>query len=112
MIACQPSSLKTDGNSDEYYRVISRFTDHWLESVQAPLERPVAGFLASIAEERSFAEAAFEMLVLGVLLCEHGAQALLLLPAPAWMLARLVEAQDRLPLPAVDKPIKAMRGLV
>jgi hypothetical protein len=52
------------------------------------------------------------MLALGVLLREHGSQALAFPQASAWMLARLVETQDRLPLPVVEKPVKAMRGLL
>src|SRR5262249_55195323 len=113
MISCKPYSLKSaQGNSDEYYRVISAFAERWLESVQATLARPVADFLAFYQAERSFAEVAFEMLARGGLRREHGAQALHRPAAPAWMLAKLVETQDRLPLPAIEKPIKTMRGLV
>jgi hypothetical protein len=123
-------SLKGDASSsDAYYQTIARFTDDWLGRAERQLARPVQDFLnelqgAAAAEaaaweesaaarpERSFAEAAFEMLVLGVLLREHGAQALRLAPAPAWVLTRLIEAQDALPLPAVEKPVKAMRGML
>ncbi len=113
MIACKPYSLQSErGSSDEYYRVIAGFTDRWLSSAHDSLARPVSGFLAFLNKDRSFAEAAFEMLVLGVLLREHGVQALQLPAAPAWLLARLIEAQERLPLPAIEKPIKTMRGLV
>jgi hypothetical protein len=55
-------------------------------------------------------EITFEMLVLGVLLNEHGAEALEFPEGPAWMLARLSETQDLIPL--AEKPIKVMRGLL
>ncbi len=116
MDAGQPYSLRIDhGSSDVYFRQIAAFTDHWLAQAAGPLANPAASFqtfLANRAPERSFEEACFEMLVLGVLLREHGGQALRMAPAPAWMLAHLVETQDRLPLPVVEKPVKAMRGLV
>lgn len=113
-----PYSLKSqDGKSDAYYHVITIFTDKWLETALEALQRPVEAFLAweQAADdgiERQPAEAAFEMLVLGVLLREHGAEALQMPSVPAWALAKLVEAQDRMPLPAVEKPAKAVRGLV
>ena len=69
-------------------------------------------FPGELGQERTFAEAAFEMLALGVLLREHGAQALGFPLAPAWVLARLVEAQDFLPLPSIEQPVKAIRGFV
>lgn len=110
---CRPYSLKTPGgSSDEYYRVIAAFADRWLEGAGACLARPVSGFLAYLGQERSFAEAAFEMLALGVLLREHGAQALQFPLAPAWVLARLVEVQDCLPLPSIEQPVKAVRAFV
>ncbi len=113
MVEYRPYCLKsTDGNSDEYYRVIAGYADRWLEGAKCCLERPVNGFLAYLGEERSFAEAAFEMLSLGVLLREHGAEALEFPLAPAWMLARLVEAQDCLPLPSIEQPVKAVRGFI
>ena len=113
MLDNKPYSLKSpEGSSDEYYRVIAAFADRWLERVGASLARPVGGFLAYLKQERAFAEAAYEMLVLGVLLREHGAQALQFPLAPAWVLARLVEAQDCLPLPSIEQPVKAMRGFV
>jgi hypothetical protein len=52
------------------------------------------------------------MLVLGVTLREHGCQALDMPLVPAWVLARLIETQDALPLPEVEKPIKAVRGWI
>lgn len=112
-----PYSLRLSGrSSDGYYREIAAFTDNWLDGARQTLARPAGNFQAFLtrrgAAARSFAEVAFELLALGVLLAEHGEQALQMAPAPAWLLARLVEAQDRLPLPAVEKPVKAMRGLL
>lgn len=111
-----------NGNSDEYYQTIAAFTDGWLAAARVQLAHPVESFMSyrtSAAESNpggpalpGFDEAAFEMLVLGVQLRENGAQALQLAPAPTWVLARLVEAQDRLPIPAVDGTIKAMRAVI
>jgi uncharacterized protein len=132
MIGCKPYCLKSaEGTSDEYYQVIAAFADRWLASVRGTLAQPVKHFQAFLAWRasapgelnhlpvqnpppavRNFSELAFEMLVLGVLLREHGEQALRFPLAPAWMMARLVETQDRLPLPAIEKPVKAMRGLM
>jgi uncharacterized protein len=113
-------SLRGDqGNSDEYYQVISALADAWIEETTVTVSRVAANFQAFAAgcgskeqPERLTAETAFEMLVLGVLLRERGAQALQMPAVPAWMLARLIETQDRLPLPAVEKPVKAVRGLI
>lgn len=116
-------SLRVQGpNSDDYYRTIASFADQWLQEVRSGLARPVKDFMdfrssqhgsePSRAPTPGFDEAAFEILVLGVQLRENGAQALQLAPAPTWVLARLVEAQDRLPIPAMEKPIKAMRAIV
>lgn len=126
MQAGMPYSLRADSaQSGAYYQVIANYAAQWLEQAAAALQRPVAGFLAHLGQPdpqpagqqparavRSPEEAAFEMLVLGVLLREHGEQALHLAPPAAWLLARLVQAQDRLPLPVVEKPVKAARGLL
>ena len=113
MLDTKPYSLKsTNGSSNEYYQVIAAFADRWLEGAGVCLARPVGAFLATLGQERTFAEAAFEMLALGVLLREHGAEALGFPLAPAWVLARLVEAQDFLPLPSIEQPVKAIRGFV
>ena len=120
----RPYSLKRDQrSSDTYYQTITTFAEHWLAAVREPLSRPAGHFQAflysrqetqaeRLAPVRSFAEVAFELLALGVLLREHGEEALQMPAIPAWMLARLVSTQDRLPLPAVEKPVKAMRGLL
>jgi hypothetical protein len=120
-----PYSLKNDGGrSTGYYQAISDFADRWLATVEVSLARPVSIYLNWRGEQASddtekaprpalsFPEAAFEMLVLGVLLREHGAEALNLPSVQGWVLARLVEAQDRLPLPAIERPAKAIRGLI
>ncbi len=108
-----PYLLRTPGgSSDEYYATIAAFADRWIEDACTCLDRPVNSFLAYLDQQRTFPEAAFEMLVLGVLLREHGAEALLYPLAPAWVLTRLVEAQCSLPLPAIEQPVKAVRGFV
>jgi len=101
-----------------YYVVIASFCDRWLAAVQSSLARPLAAYLDWRTGQEparpalTWDEAAFEMLVLGVLLREHGADALHMPALPAWVLARLVETQDRLPLPAIERPIKTVRGLI
>jgi uncharacterized protein len=109
-----PYSLQTTpGRSDEYYHAAAVFADTWLAKTRDALRRPLKSFLDWHTDpDPSDEEAGFEMLVLGVLLREHGADALNMAPVPAWVLARLVEAQDRLPITAVEKPVKAMRGLI
>lgn len=112
-----PYSLTaSEHTSDSYYRAVSVYADQWIAQARALLAGPVGKYRAFLANQGlevcSFEEAAFEMLVLGVLLQEHGAQALDMPGLPAWLLARLIEAQDRLPVPAVEKPAKAARGLI
>jgi uncharacterized protein len=106
-------------SSDEYYRDISALADTWLAESSQAAGRLVSSFQAFLASQnpdgqttRSIEEITFEIVVLGVLLNEHGAQAVQMPGVPAWMLARLVEAQDRMPLPAIEKPVKAVRGLI
>jgi len=115
----RPYTLKLDGrSSDGYYQTIAAFTDTWLEQNLPALARPAGDFAVAMRslpgewQPRTAAELCFEMLVLGVLLREHGEQALQMSPVPAWLLTRLVEAQDHLPLPAVEKPVKAVRGIL
>jgi uncharacterized protein len=116
MIPRKPYSLRARHvSSDEYYRDIAALADDWLNETQPTAARAAESFKAFLRGrglERSCEEIRFEMLALGVLLREHGAQALNLPSLPAWLLSRLVETQDRLPLPAVEKPVKAMRGLI
>lgn len=87
-------------NSDGYYRAIAAFADEWLGRAWVRVGECIGRFQAYRRSmglaERSFAEYAFEMLVLGVLLREHGAEAARL---PRWkmrLLADLVEWQERL----------------
>lgn len=115
----RPYTLKLNGHSsDGYYQAIAAFTDAWLNATLPPLARAVEHFREVKTNqpggwvERSAEEICFEMLVLGVLLRQNGEQAVQMDPGSAWLLARLVEAQDRLPLPAVEKPVKAVRGLL
>jgi hypothetical protein len=99
-------------NSDGYYRAIAAFADDWLGCARARVGGSVDGFQtyrrsAGLAE-RSFAEVAFEMLVLGVLLRVHGAEAVRL---PGWkvrLLGSLVEWQGQLPW--AEEVIKRARG--
>lgn len=113
----EPYSLRAgDLSSDGYYLSVAAFTDAWLARQQDALGRLATAFQRYLAAQspgastRSFGEVALELLALGVLLREHGEQALLMAPIPAWVLARLVETQDRLPL--AEKPFKAVRGLI
>ena len=118
MTAHLPYSLKANQNtSDGYYTAIAAYTDRWIDSARNTLAAPLKGLQGFLAANtsvpaRSFEEAAFEMLVLGVLLREHGSQALDMPAVPAWVLARLIETQDALPLPEIEKPIKAVRGWI
>jgi hypothetical protein len=119
MMEHRPYALKSSrSSSDGYYQAIAAYTNAWFENAHTTLRKPVEGFLAFLntrsadVPARGFNEAAFEMLVLGVLLREHGCQALDMPVLPAWLLARLIETQDALPLAEVEKPIKAMRGWI
>jgi len=116
MDTSSPYSLTAaNGRSDDYYLLIAALAARWLSAARITLARPINDHLAWRKTRPlavSFEEAAFEMLVLGVLLREHGAEALNLPPLPAWLLARLIDAQDRLPIAAVEKPVKAARGLI
>ncbi|MGE5377507.1 MAG: DUF116 domain-containing protein [Bacteroidota bacterium] len=106
-------SLKPDTSSaDEYQQAISVFADSWLACTMPGLRDLIGGFRAyrqSRGEaDRSEAECAFELLALGVLLREHGDDAVRL---PGWvgrMLARLVDLQNR--VPQGEQLIKRLRG--
>ena len=98
-------------NSDEYYRVIARFADDWTVHAVRVLKDVVVSFRLFRQEAGSKipfrglaggpeadAERAFELLALGVLLREHGAEAA---RSPEWWTRAqswLVEAQERWPL--------------
>lgn len=106
-------SLRLDSpDSDAYYRTVATFADQWLDRAWVRVGKCIGGFQAyqrSMAlPERSFAEYAFEMLVLGVLLREHGTEAARL---PGWkvrFLAGLVKWQARLPW--AEGVVKQLRG--
>jgi uncharacterized protein len=101
-------------SSDAYYTAIEALTDHWLEQARAAVSDLTDGFhayrQAAGRPTRSFAEYAFELLVLGVLLHEHADQAADLPGWSAALLAELVAAQDHLPW--AEDAIKALRGVV
>ncbi len=106
-------------NSDDYYRMIARFADDWTARAARGLKDVVASFRLFRQEagskipfrglsDRSEAEYAFELLALGVLLREHGAEAA---RSPEWWTRAqgwLVGAQER--WPRAEAPVKTARG--
>lgn len=99
-------------NSDGYYRAVDALADEWLGLARVRVGGGIGGFEAYRRSMglagRSFAEYAFEMLVLGVLLREHGVEAARM---PGWkvrLLAGLVEWQGRLTW--AEGVIKRLRG--
>jgi hypothetical protein len=115
MAANTTYSLAPDDDcADGYYLAVAALADRW--EVRA---REIAGELVEefrafrrVARlpDQSFAERAFELLVVGVLLREHGVEAARLPAWLAWPLRRLAEAQDAAPW--ADRPIKTARGLL
>ena len=109
-------SLRSEqgGNDEDYYQAIRAFTDAWLEGAQQSAGALVADFQVWRAGQglavRSFGEHAFELLVLGVYLRQHGAQAEDFPQVAAFLLETLLDTQNELPW-AVDG-IKTLRGLV
>ena len=101
-------------NSDAYYHTISVFADDWLLHMQDVAGDLVDNFQvfwqATGGSVRSFAERAFELLTLGVLLREHGAEAASLPKWLAWMLRELIEFQSRVVW--AKRVIKPMRGFL
>jgi len=94
-------SLRLDSpNSDAYYRAIAAFAGEWQERAWVRVGECIAGFQTyqrSMAlPERSFAEYAFEVLVLGVLLREYGDRVAGLPGWKSWLLSELVRWQKRL----------------
>lgn len=106
-------SLRADGHdSTNYYQAIASFTDEWLESAQNEVGDLLADFHAFCQRAgfpmRSDAEYAFELLVLGVLLREHGTDAASL---PDWLANTqkiLLRAQDQ--WLGLEGMIKVWRG--
>jgi hypothetical protein len=101
-------------NSNQYYKDITAFAETW----SAKVIREIAGPIVKFQEYRrlsgesncSEVEYAFELLVLGVLLREHGGEAAKL---PGWSrfaLKKLVTAQGR--WPRWENLIKNLRGWV
>jgi len=108
-------SLRADGHDAAvYYQTIANFTDKWLESAKNAVGDMLADFRAFRQQAglsaRSDAEYAFELLALGVLLHEHGADAASL---PGWLANTqkiLLRIQDR--FPKLEETIKFCRGWV
>ncbi|MBI5291270.1 MAG: DUF116 domain-containing protein [Chloroflexi bacterium] len=108
-------NLRLNGrDSDDYYRTVAAFADHWLAGVLS--DGDVCQIIARIRADRqkrgepdrSDAEYAFEMLALGVLLRQHGGEAARL---PGWWLRVqrwLVDWQVR--WPAAEATLKQWRG--
>ena len=100
-------------SSAEYHRTIAAFADGWIASTLPQVADVARDFQAYLKEsgqaERSETEIAFEMLVLGVLLREHGADISL---QPAWYL-NLMENLVRLQTvwPRLEPVVKTCRGL-
>src|SRR3989304_222814 len=96
------SSLRLDqGDSDAYYRLVAAYAGEWSTSSLRTVGDHIAGFRAyrkgAGLPGRTDAEYAFELLALGVLLQEHGAEAEAL---PSWFaraLEALIQAQKRYP---------------
>jgi hypothetical protein len=101
-------------NSDDYYRTIAAFADDWLASSLPLVPEITADFRAFLKHAglpgRSDMEIAFEMLVLGVLLREHGREAAL---HPAWylhLMQNLLQVQAN--SARFETAIKFCRGLI
>jgi hypothetical protein len=103
-------------NSDDYYRAIAHLADAWTAHAVRAMRDVIASFRLSQQEmgldrgTDADPERAFELLVLGVLLREHGAQAL---RAPQWwtrVMGWLAPAQER--WPHAEGVIKAALGWV
>src|SRR5574341_2201329 len=106
-------------NSDDYYRAIARVADEWTARAVRRLKDVVITFRLFRQEagskipfrglsDRSEAEYAFELLALGVLLREHGAEAA---RSPEWWTRAqgwLVRAQER--WPRAEALVKTARG--
>jgi uncharacterized protein len=108
------SLRQAEQDSSKYYRDIAAFVDTWLGGAVSEANDLITGFrefrLSRGEADRSDAEYAFELLVLGVLWREHGAEAAVL---PNWTvhaLERLQKAQRK--WPRSEKFIKSLRGWV
>ena len=101
-------------DSNFYYRDIARFADAWLAEALPQVGKLIAGFgdywRALDQPDRSESECAFELLVLGVLLCEHGDEAAAFPAVGRLVLDGLAKAQAR--WPRWENLFKTLRGWV
>lgn len=114
-VSAMPYTLRAGAaNSDAYYHTISAFADDWLLHAQDVAGDLVDDFQvfwqATGGSVRSFAERAFELLALGVLLREHGTEAASLPKWLAWTLNGLIEFQSRVVW--AERAIKPVRGFL
>jgi hypothetical protein len=110
-----PYSLQSSNHtSDRYYRDIAAFAERWSAYTRETVAEVVNDFRAFRQSEgmaeRSFEACALELLALGVLLREHGRQAMNLPGWSAWLLAKLVILQGK--WPGAERAIKTGRGLI
>ncbi|MCL5995637.1 MAG: DUF116 domain-containing protein, partial [Chloroflexi bacterium] len=106
-------SLRGDEQtSDGYYRAIAALAQEWMPGAAFTARESIALFrahrLAACYQDRSDAEYAFELLVLGVLLREHGGEAMRLPRWKAWLLIQLIKAPGRWPIS--EQTAKKLRG--
>ena len=99
-------------HSDEYHRTIFAFAESWLAGTKPELQDLIDGFrqyrLEHGAADRSDAEYSFELLAVGVLLREHGREAVRMRGWVGRWMSRLVDLQNR--QPRWEKQVKALRG--
>ena len=106
-------SLRLDQpDSSAYYAGIAAFAAAWQESAIRETAKLIAGFrkqrLAHGLPDRSDDEYAFELLTIGVLLSEHGADMARMTAFTRAVLKKLVGIQKR--WPPTEKMIKHLRG--
>jgi uncharacterized protein len=98
--------------SDEYHRTIAAFAESWLTHTTPGFRDLLDGFHRYRSEvgagNRSAAEYAFELLALGVLLREHGGEAVRMRRWVGRWLSSLVDFQNR--QPRWEKQVKRLRG--
>jgi len=101
-------------NSDAYYRDMARFADAWQSNALHAARDVIIHFRAFRREldqpDRSEAECAFELLALGVMLREHGTEAMHLPKRLGRALEALIGAQER--WPKAEGAVKIARGLI
>ncbi len=103
-----------DQGSDSYYTVIADFTRNWQSKAVDQIGGLVIDFLkfrqASALSQRTPWEYTFELLALGVLLREHGGQALRLSRGNADLMEWLTVLQDSQPW--AEGAVKRVRGML